>query len=106
MPSPLRGCEKPRSVSQPKKGILSIEARRAEAREHRSARMTSDDRWLGFLQPVEGNDERADELSSHQPTSLPEFRCTVCGGHEVNRTLTRGDGVAILFCKDCGMGLV
>ena len=35
-----------------------------------------------------------------------QFSCNVCGGVEVGRSNTRGDGKQVLFCADCGMGVV
>ena len=34
------------------------------------------------------------------------FRCAVCGGTEVARATERGDGVRVLFCAGCDMGVV
>ena len=34
------------------------------------------------------------------------FRCTVCGSSEIARSALRDDGVRVLFCADCGMGVV
>ena len=34
------------------------------------------------------------------------FRCTVCGSPEIARSTMRGDGVRVLFCAGCGMGVV
>jgi glycosyltransferase involved in cell wall biosynthesis/SAM-dependent methyltransferase len=38
------------------------------------------------------------------PSSL--FRCTICEGVLVARTEVRGDGAAVLFCAECGMGVI
>jgi len=34
------------------------------------------------------------------------FRCNVCGGDTIARRVTRDDGVAVVFCGTCGMGMV
>lgn len=34
------------------------------------------------------------------------FRCRVCDGMVVDRALKRGDGVNVLFCRQCDMGVV
>jgi SAM-dependent methyltransferase len=35
-----------------------------------------------------------------------QFSCNICGGVEVARHKTRGDGKQVLFCADCGMGVI
>ena len=35
-----------------------------------------------------------------------QFSCNICGGIEVPGRETRGDGKQVLFCADCGMGVV
>jgi SAM-dependent methyltransferase len=35
-----------------------------------------------------------------------QFRCNICGGAEVALRKTRGDGKQVLFCANCGMGVI
>ncbi len=35
-----------------------------------------------------------------------EFHCNVCGGTGISKKIARGDGQGVLFCADCGMGMV
>jgi len=35
-----------------------------------------------------------------------EFHCNVCGSTVISKEIRRGDGHAVLFCADCGMGAV
>jgi SAM-dependent methyltransferase len=37
---------------------------------------------------------------------LAQFSCNICGGAEISRREARGDGKQILFCADCGMGMI
>jgi SAM-dependent methyltransferase len=34
------------------------------------------------------------------------FSCNICAGNEVRRRENRGDGNRVLFCADCGMGVI
>ncbi len=34
------------------------------------------------------------------------FRCTVCGNGKIASSALRGDGVRVLFCAGCGMGVI
>jgi SAM-dependent methyltransferase len=35
-----------------------------------------------------------------------QFSCNICAGKQVARRETRGDGKPVLFCADCGMGVI
>jgi SAM-dependent methyltransferase len=35
-----------------------------------------------------------------------EFHCNVCGCTGISKEIARGDGQGVLFCADCGMGVV
>ena len=35
-----------------------------------------------------------------------EFHCNVCGCTQISSETTRGDGQVVLFCADCGLGVV
>ncbi len=56
--------------------------------------------------PVPTATDGRPETISALPPSSAGFRCTICGGSAIDHGTLRDDGVRVLFCAGCGMGVV